>query len=125
MNSPTAPTCGYCGEPIIVPAGRRGPKPSYCSPAHRQRAHQHRLRARPANEPDRVEMLEHNVARLSRLMGALEHQHRQLSLTLDVVQSKLDQLSHPESMPYPAGYPLSPDPPAPERRSWVRRHSSR
>jgi hypothetical protein len=39
--------CAYCARPFVAPI-KSGPPPRYCTPAHRQRAYEHRRAATKA-----------------------------------------------------------------------------
>ncbi|HVU74591.1 MAG TPA: hypothetical protein VHE83_16635 [Mycobacteriales bacterium] len=113
---PTA-TCAYCGERFELPPLRRGPRPSYCSPAHKQRAYEARRAATATAE--RLETRS-ELTRLRAKISRLERENLELRRERDEALDEIAQLRPlPPHLARLAGRePIPPPPPAPppERR---------
>ena len=118
--------CLFCGETFAV-TNRSGPEPSYCSPAHRQRAYEARRRT------GRSEIEQAMASELEALRGrvrSLELDNKRLRHELHATSTELIELRHQVEPPseivrrltglphasQPLPSPAKPDPP--RRRRW-------
>ena len=116
--------CAFCGETFTV-VRRSGPTPSYCSPAHRQRAYE--ARRRTARTDETTDLAE-QVQALQARARMLEHENRELRRERDETFAEMVRLReqlHPpplvlQRLTDPT--PPSPDdpatPPPTPRRRW-------
>jgi hypothetical protein len=113
--------CAFCGEPFTVPR-RPGPEPTYCSPAHRQRAYEQRRRTTRSSEEH---ALAEEVNRLRARIRWLEHDNAELRRERDEATAEMIRLSNLVSPPSPGltaltappgTAPPTSEPPARQRR---------
>jgi hypothetical protein len=105
--------CAYCGETFTVER-RSGPTPSYCSPAHRQRAYE--ARRRTVRTDEATDLAEQVRALRSRVTW-LEHENHELRRERDETFAEMvrlrEQLSPTPLVLQRLADPTTPSPEAP------------
>lgn len=119
--------CTFCGETFAV-TNRSGPEPSYCSPAHKQRAYEARRRT---GRSEIEQAMASELDTLRARVRSLEFDNQRLRHELDETTTELIQLRHRTDPPseivryfseLPHASQPRPTPPEPEprrRRRWL------